>query len=1016
MPTVLVPVFVALGASAATALVLANIVVVLGTLALSSYQKNKAARAARAQFDTAQVDRLINVAATVSSRELVLGRVRKGGTVFFRTSVGQYKEKFVMCIALAAHEIDGVERIYFNDQELDLTGDGQVTTAPWGRWKTVLDSAVMTGNALALPYTPRPGSVVVHRQRGNATGGDGDDVRVEVVQSAVNGSLVTIAGYDAQWTYSAIYQRDVFSSSARVRWHLGAPGQTADATLISQLPGVWTQFHRAEGVAYLVCEFDYDETSFPSGLPGVTALVRGAKVFDPRDGATRFTESPALQMRHVLLHPQFGKRSALTAEEDARIVAAANACETGISYTGSDWVPMYRAGMVVPFGAPARDLLDDLAQAMGGQWAYAGGEMFVRAGVYQAPVMHLTDDDLAVVQGSDGGGAQNPITISTHRARNDKINTVLARIWDAAANYVETPITPFRADALVAADGAELLQEVTMPAVFYAGQAFHIAGITIRDSRDPLTATIPLKLRAYPVQLFDTVTMTSARYGWAGKEFQVLGRTFQPDGFVQLTLKETAASIYQFGAPFIPQGASPNSGLPRPWDISPPSIASISSGEGELIIQADGTIVNSVRVTWAPVTDASVNPTGSIEVQVRIGSTGEIRTTSVPGNATEAVITGFDDLEAITVTLRSRNAVAISDWSLMVSHVVVGKTEPPPNIEDLSISGSILSWRLPRRVPDLDGFVFRFHYGNNLDWNSATALHTGVLTESPYDLITRPGGLVTIMGKAIDTTGNLSLASANIIMNLGDPPIANVVERWDFKALGWPFAAGEQSGWALVDGDPSANALDSLYGTDEQSFCGADLEPFYDVEAYGQMVYVTPDVSVSSALAGSIMTLDADSQGTDLRIEYRLSGPGTFYVGDNDSFYRADADPFYGPPGGWLPWPGQVVAANDAYQFRVTIGAGTTRGVLEGLVLTIDAPDMEEQIADVLIHAAGTLIPYTKPFTVIRTVQATLQANVSGAVNVRTIKFDPLAPVIQALNVDDVPVSGATADITLKGY
>lgn len=1012
MPTVLVPVLVALGASAAAAAVIANIIVVVGMLALSSYQKSKAARQARAQFDAAQVDRLANVPATVASRELVLGRVRKGGTVFFRSSVGQYKEKFIVCMALAAHEIDGVEQIYFNDQPVDLNGNGDVVTGPWGRSKLILAGVPMTSTMVTLPHSPRAGSVVGQRVKG-----DGIDVLTEQLYPTVSGSVVTIADYDPTWSYSILYQHDQFSTTAHVRWHLGAPGQAADGRLVELLPGTWTPQHRVEGVAYLVCEFDYDETSFPSGLPNVTALVRGAVIDDPRYGFAHFTENPALMMRHVLLHPQFGKRTALTASEEERIVAAANASETLVNYTGSEVVPMYRAANIIPFGAPSRDVFDDLAQAMGGQWAYAGGEIFVRAGVYQAPVITLGDADLAVVQRSqDGGSTQNPITISTHRSRNEKINTVLPRIWDRAANYVQTPISPYRADALVAADGAELVQEVTMPAVFDAGQAYHIAGIMLRDGRDPLTVTLPFNLRAYPIQLFDGVALTLARYGWTAKEFQVLGRTFLPDGFLQLTLKETAALIYAPGAFFIPGGYADNSGLPRPWDIAPPTIVSVSSGEDELIVQSDGTIVNGVRVAWNAAPDASVRTAGSIEVQVRVMATGEVRTVTVEGSATQAVIAGIADGALITIMLRSRSSIAVSDWSPLVAHVVIGKTAPPPNIDNLSISGSILSWSLPRRVPDLAGFVFRFHYGNNLDWNSGSPLHTGVLTESPYDLITRPGGVVTIMGKAIDTTGNTSQDSANIVMNLGDPPIANVIEQWDFKAMGWPIADGEQSGWTLIGGQPTATALDSFYGTDDQSFYGESTDPFFEVGVYGQMIYVSDEIGVISALAGSVMTLSSETDGVDLRIEYRLSGPGSFFGVENASFYKADGEPLYGPAGPWQPWPGQLIAANDAYQFRVTIGAGTERGILRELVLTIDAPDLEESLADVVISSGGTSIPFTKPFTLIKTVQATLQSNGSGAETVEIDKASPLAPVIRAFDNTHSAVSGASADIVIKGY
>jgi len=1021
MPQALVPIFVALGATAATALVLANITFLIGTLALSSYQKRKSQRKARAAFDSAQIDRLVNIQTSVASRELVLGRTRKGGTIFFRSTVGAYKEMYVACIALAAHEIDGIEQVYFNDQPMAIDGSGAVLSGPYARFKTdsyprnPLAPIRLLGPVTVLEAVPNAGSLVITKS-GAPASGDTDSGVAEIIPYTLVGQTVTI-NYDPAFTYSCAYQTTYLFSFARVRWHLGAPGQQADARLQALLPGVWTADHRATGIAYLIVEFDYDETAYPSGIPTVTALIRGAKLYDPRAGATAFHDNPALMMRHVLLHPQFGKRTVLSAAEDARIVAAANACDLGYAYDGTNVYATYRAANVIPFGQAARDALDDLSQSMGGQWAYASGEFFVRAGVYQAPVMALSDAELAVVQRSnDGSISQSQISISPHRPRNDKINTILPRIWDQAANYTETPIQQYRATALVAADGADLVEEVTMPAVFYGAQAHYIAGIILRDGRDPMTVTLPFKMKAYQLELFDSVTLTLARYGWSAKEFQILGRRLIPGGQIELTLKETAAAIYAHGGDFVPQGYASNSGLPLPWDISPPQVIDIQSGEDQLIVQSDGTVVNGVLVIWNPILDQSIFSGGFVDVKYTTVVDGISHIVTMPGSATSAVISGLRDGAVIVVTARTRNSVATSDWGLQNSHQVIGKTAPPPDIQNLSISGAVLAWSLPRRVPDLAGFVFRFHYGVNLDWGSAAPLHDGIVTENPWEPKTRPGGVVTIMGKAIDTTGNVSNATANIVMNLGDPPVANIVEQWDFDAMGWPFAVGEQSGWTLVSGDPSANALDSLYGTDDQSFYGPDNDSFYDAGAYGQMVYVTTEIAINSALAGSIMTLETQVQGDDLRIDYRLSGPGSLFETDNSSFYGPDADSFYGAPGGWQPWPGQLVAANEVYQFRVTIGASVERGILQAMVLTIDAPDLEEEVKDLPISSGGTVIPLTKPFTAVRTVIGQLQANGSGAVNIETDKTNPLAPVVRAFNASHTAVSGATADFRIKGY
>jgi hypothetical protein len=721
--------------------------------------------------------------------------------------------------------------------------------------------------------------------------------------------------------------------------------------------------------------------------------------------------------RHVMMHPRFGKRTSMTSGEEARIIAAANACDAQIRYIPDVPVQMFRAAGVFLEGSPARDVLDDLAQAMAGKWAYAAGELFVRAGVYQLPVMDLTDADLAVVQrGSDGSVSQSAIAIRPHQPRNEKVNTVAIRIWDQAANFVETPISPYRADALVAADGAELSQEVSMPAVFYAPQAYHTAGILLRDSRDPMTVTLPFKLRAWPLEIFDTVRLTIPHFGFLNKEFIIENRQFSPVAGVILTMKETAAAIFQYGYAFLPGGYAPNTGLPKPWDIHPPQIVSVDSGEDQLIIQNDGTLVNSVLVSWAPILDASIVNGGSVEVRFKALPSGDWRSVVVPGDATEARLAGVDDLDVLLIIARTSNTIAASDWSVQIVHTVIGKTAPPPNVENLTISGSVLSWSLPRRVPDLAGFVFRFHYGQNLDWNSAAPLHDGLVTESPWEPQTRPGGVVTIMVKAQDTSRNQSSTAGSIVMNLGDPLVANVIEEWDYRALGWPFDLSESSGWTLISGRPTANPLDSFYGSDNQMFYGGDTNPFYKAESYGEMIYVTPYLPISSALAGSIMTLAAEVDGVDLRIDYRYAGPGALYGPDSDSFYGPDADPFYGPAGDWMPWPGQIAVTNDVYQFRVTIGAGAARGILRELVVTVDAPDMVETLADLPIAAGGTFIPYSKPFTSIKVVNATLQANGSGAVTVEIDKTNSLAPKIRAFSAAHTSVGGATADILIQGY
>lgn len=387
----------------------------------------------------------------------------------------------------------------------------------------------------------------------------------------------------------------------------------------------------------------------------------------------------------------------------------------------------------------------------------------------------------------------------------------------------------------------------------------------------------------------------------------------------------------------------------------------------------------------------------------RIGesATGKIRYANVTSGATYTV-----SVRPLWLTGEGPPA----SWQSL-TRTVVGKSALPANVAQLSIAGTVLSWPTVADI-DLAGYRLRFHYGQNFDWGTAVALHTGLLIAAPFDLLVRPAGVVTLMIKAVDTSGNESPASANIVTDLGDAPIANVVETLALD----PTYPGTLTGCSVIGGDLVANVLDAFYGTDDQSYYGADTVPFYDVSAYAQMVYVSQDLVIGSALAGSMATLAMTTQGADLQVEYRFAGPGSFYGRNDDAFYGPDAEAFFDAAGGWLPWPGQIQVANDIYALRITLGAGAVQGKIMTLALIIDAPDMVEEISDLVIAAAGTVIPYTKPFTSLKSIQATLQANASGAETIEINKASPLAPSAKAYTSAHTAVAGASADFTLKGY
>jgi hypothetical protein len=850
---------------------IATTVVVVGGMAYSNSKANQAKQNAKDQYNSATTDRMQNVVSATAPRDLVLGRVRKAGTLFYRASTGPNSQDLYMAIALAGHEIDAVEEIYLNDVLVALDGSGYVTDEPYAMAQTL--SGTGTGPTVTLPASYIAGTAHASLES------------IDDNHSVWSQVAVSVSGLTATTTAGAVvtYQYTSAPTSVKIIKHLGQPGQAVDADLLAAFPSDWQSANTVQGVAYLVVKMVYNESAFPSGVPSVSAVIRGAKVLNPATGITAWSDNPALLMRHVYQHPKMGKAT-ITAAEDARFIAAANACSASTTYTVGTAAQLpcalYRAGVVAPFGTAPKSLLDDLAQAMGGSWAFAGGEIYLKPGIYSAPVMALTDADLAVVQRNGASESQRPIAISVHKERTNKFNTLKATIWDAGQDYKQSVLTPVTSSALVIRDGAELVQEVTMPAVGYAPQAQHISGVMMRDARDAMVIDLPLKLRAYPLEIFDVVSLTLARYGWTAKTFMVLSRTWGSDGTIQLSLKETTAAITQMDADFLPQGYAVNTNLPKPWIVGDVGVLTITSGTAELMKQTDGTIVSRMRVSWTQIADAAVRQNGQIEVQYRLAtSSGAWSSLVVAGEETQAVTSDVADGGIYIVRARAKTSVAVGDWCTQIQHKVLGKTEPPAAFDNFNVIAQPDGTRqynfgYSTAAPyDWMGAELRYLSGTHAspDWALMTPLQdtSTYYTVSPFELNSPLSGTWTFACRSLDTTGNLSTALVRTV-TLGGRRIGTVSFEYYENLDGW---LGTKTGCAVVAGvlqsnDTGAWSSAPAAWSGWASWAIAPTSPIY---------YITPSRDLGVVLtAMANTTIDADGTVTQ---EIATSADGVTWSG-----------------------------------------------------------------------------------------------------------------------------------------
>ena len=793
--------------------------------------------------------------------------------------------------------------------------------------------------------------------------------------------------------------------------HLGGPAQTASALLIEGAtlagsPSSWDATRRGVGVCYVAVLMEaHFDTLKQIGLPNISAVVRGVKCLDTRTNVTAWTQNPALLARWWLVDSIYSPLTESTEIDVTELNASANVCDEVILFDAGVGGIRYECGGSLTTSANPLDNLEKIIQSMDGDAVWISGKWHITAGYYKTPGLNIDESSL-------GAGA---ITISPYTPTAQLINAISGQFKGPSTLYQPAGYAIISPPTYITEDGGQLYEKKSdFALVNNPLRCQMIAWQQLSRARQQLAINIDCNLKAYDTAPLKNVTLSMAEFGYSNKVFEVRRRSFIGT-HIEYSLQETGPEVWAWDYTKAQQAVEiPNVNIQADFSVPALTDVYITSGTESLQLNKDGTITSRMLIEWRQVPRYFVIHGGHIEWQYRKqGATNWLSSTTLDGDATRTYISPVVDGETYEVIGRAISQIgnAGPTFATPILHTVIGKTEPPSDVTGFSIDGDVVSWT-PVTDLDLAGYELRFHYGNNGDWGTATPLSTGLITESPFALVTRPAGVVSLMMKAIDTTGNYSLLPARIVTDLGDPFLANVIQTIDFH----PTFAGGVTGGSLVGIELLASALDSFYGPDNASFYDESALPFYETGAYGSMVYTSGDVVIVGALRGSLATLLLDYAGDGLTIEYRSAGPDPFYDLDGDSFYGPDLEPFYGGAGPWQAWGGQVALIDSAYNFRVSIANGVTRGRITTMQLIVDAPDMLETVNDLTVSALGTVVTFSNPFTAIKNIQATLQANGSGAETVEIDKTNPVAPKVRCFNSSHVAVSGATVDLFLKGY
>ena len=168
------------------------------------------------------------------------------------------------------------------------------------------------------------------------------------LNTANNTNPITTLNAGTFGTNPALSYRMVFNL------HHGAATQTADPMFTSSIGSQWSAAHKLNGVAYIAAKYSYDTEGMWSGVPQLTVIVEGKKVFDPRDddqnfgdvSSYRWSDNPALCFLDYITNDEYGKGLPISKINTSTFSTAAtiagqtvnqpdfNGVEAGIAWSG----------------------------------------------------------------------------------------------------------------------------------------------------------------------------------------------------------------------------------------------------------------------------------------------------------------------------------------------------------------------------------------------------------------------------------------------------------------------------------------------------------------------------------------------------------------------------------------------------------------------------------------------------------------------------------------------------------
>ena len=570
--------------------------------------------------------------------------------------------------------------------------------------------------------------------------------RITPYRNNPNTPLPFLSGTSTTTNYAIIATQsfsDASNLTVRIKKHLGSDTQQADADLVNEVPQ-WTTSHMLSGIAYLYVRLKYDADAFPSGIPNISAEIKGKKILDIRTGSTAFSSNPALILYDFLSDSRYGLSVPTSQIDSTSFSTMANTADEDIALAAGGTENRYEAHGIVYSNISPMESIDEILGSMLGILSYSNGQFILAGGKYVAPSLTLTEDDFI--------GAS---IIQTKTSRRNLFNTAKGIFTSPESNWQPSDYPMVTSSTFVAEDAGEtIFGNIDLPFTTSSTMAQRIAKVALFKNRQQMILQVPMKLSAFTLQVGDTVQITVDRLGFSSKIFQVADWTFNGEATdlgIDLVLQETSSSVFDWSAEesaFI----SDNTNLPTAETVEAPSL------EVNDILQAySGTISTVINI----IVRSSSGMTNEFEVEYRNTSTDVEYISLGKSRNNKFQILAAEDGMTYEIRARSINAFNVASSFSSTSHEVIGKTAPPSNVQDFSVNIvnnlAVCSWKANDEL-DLSHYIIRHSPLTSSPVYAGASIAANNISRATNQ-ISLPAQTGTYMIKAVDVLGITSETS-----------------------------------------------------------------------------------------------------------------------------------------------------------------------------------------------------------------------------------------------------------------